>query len=60
MLGLMDITAQVDTSPAILPSVRFPTNAALRLAVGHLRATKLSLGYECSANRGTASRIEQL
>jgi hypothetical protein len=42
----------VDTSPAIFPSVRFPTNAALCFVVGHLRATKLSLRYECSANRG--------
>src|ERR1700693_2034580 len=46
MLGLIGITAWVDTSPAIFPSVRFPTNAALGFVV-----TGLSLRYECGANR---------
>jgi hypothetical protein len=50
MLGLIGITAWVDTSLAILPSVRFPTNAALGFVVGHLPCNR-AVRYECGANR---------
>src|ERR1700759_5487385 len=46
-LGLIVIAAWVDTSPAIFPSVRFPTNSTLGFVVGHLPCNKTVIRMQC-------------